>query len=47
MPATVSYVVKQFQQDWTCELEPDAIRGACHDIGYQWRQHLLDPVVTI
>ncbi len=47
MPATVSHVVKQFQQDWTRQLEPDAIRSACHDIGYQWRQRLLDPVVTI
>src|SRR5215813_2871460 len=47
MPATVSQVVKQFQQDWTRQLEPDAIRSACRDIGHQWRQRLLDPVVTI
>src|SRR5215475_12902946 len=47
MPATVSQVVKQFQQDWTRQLEPDAIRSACRDIGHQWRQRLLDPVVTV
>ena len=47
MPATISHVVKQFQQDWTRQLEPEAIRSACHDIGYQWRPRLLDPVVTI
>jgi Transposase DDE domain len=47
MPATVTDIVKQFQQDWTRQLEPDAIRQACHDIAYQWRQRLLDPVVTI
>lgn len=47
MPATVSHVVKQFQHDWTRQLEPDAIRSACHDIGYQWRQRLLEPVVTM
>jgi hypothetical protein len=47
MPATVSRVIKQFQQDWTRQLEPDAIHNACRDIGYQWRQRLLDPVVTI
>ena len=47
MPATVTQVVKQFQQDWTRQLEPDAIRSACRDIGYQWRQRLLDPVVTM
>ena len=47
MPATVSQVVKQFQQEWTRQLEPDAIRSACRDIGHQWRQRLLDPVVTV
>ncbi len=47
MPATVSQVVKQFQQDWTRQFEPEAIRSACRDIDYQWRQRLLDPVVTI
>jgi hypothetical protein len=47
MPATVTQVVKQFQQDWTRQLEPDAIRRACYDIAYQWRQRMLDPVVTV
>jgi hypothetical protein len=36
MPATVSQVVKQFSQDWTRQLEPEAIRSACRDIDYQW-----------
>ncbi len=40
-------MVKQFQQDWTRQLAPDAIRSACRDSGYLWRQRLLDPVVTI
>jgi hypothetical protein len=47
MPGTVSHVVKQFHHDSTHQLEPEAIRSACHDIDYQWRQRLLDPVVTI
>jgi hypothetical protein len=47
MPATVTQVVKQFQQDWTRPLEPDAIRRACYDMAYQWRQRMLDPVVTV
>jgi hypothetical protein len=47
MTATVTHVVKQFQQDWTGQLEPEAIWRACQDIGYQWRHRLLDPVVTI
>jgi hypothetical protein len=47
MPATVTQVVNQVQQDWTRQLEPDAIRRACDDSAYQWRQRLLDPVVTV
>ena len=47
MTETVSYVVKQFQRDWTRQLERDDIGSACHDIGYQWRQRLLDRVVTM
>ena len=38
MPATLTQVVTQFQQDWTTQLEPDAILKACHDVGYQWRE---------
>ena len=30
MPATLTQVVKQFQQDWTAQLEPDAILQVCH-----------------
>lgn len=47
MPATGTLVVKQFQQDWTRQLEPDAIRRACHDLASQWRHRLRDPVVTL
>ena len=46
MPATLTQVVKQFQQDWTAQLEPDAILHVCHDVGYQWRERCLDPVTT-
>ncbi len=46
MPATLTQVVKQFQQDWTAQLEPDAILNACHDVGYEWRDRCLDPVTT-
>jgi hypothetical protein len=47
MPVTVTQVVKQFQPDWTRQLEPDAIRRACDDLASQWRQRMLDPVVTV
>ncbi len=46
MPATLTQVVKQFQQDWTAQLEPDAILQVCHEVGYQWRERCLDPVTT-
>src|SRR5947199_7380688 len=47
MTATVTQVVKQFQQDWTGQLEPDAILTACRGVAYRWRERTLDPVTTI
>src|SRR5207245_5126375 len=47
MTATVTQVVKQFQQDWTGQLEPDAILTACRGVAYRWRERTLDPVVTM
>jgi hypothetical protein len=46
MTATLTQVVKQFQQDWTAQLEPDAILTACRDAAYRWRERTLDPVTT-
>ena len=46
MPTTLTQVVKQFQQDWTTQLEPDAILTACQEVGYVWRDRCLDPVTT-
>jgi len=46
MPATLTQVVQQFQQDWTAQLEPYAILKACHEVGYEWRERCLDPVTT-
>jgi Transposase DDE domain len=47
MMATISQVVKQFQQDWTMQLEPDAILMACRGVAYRWRERTLNPVTTI
>jgi Transposase DDE domain len=47
MTATLTQVVKQFQQDWTSQLEPEAILAACRDVAYRWRERTLDPVTTI
>jgi hypothetical protein len=46
MTATITQVVKQFQQDWTGQLEPDAILTACRSVAYRWRERTLDPVTT-
>jgi hypothetical protein len=47
MTATLTQVVKQFQQDWTSQLEPEAIVTACRGAAYRWRERTLDPVTTI
>ncbi|MEE8304033.1 MAG: hypothetical protein V3S24_16545, partial [Candidatus Tectomicrobia bacterium] len=46
MSVTLSHVVKQFQQNWTAQLEPDAILRACRALDYPWRDRCLDPVTT-
>ena len=47
MAHTITDVLKQFKRDWTKQLEPDAIRAACTDVGHRWRDRILDPVTTI
>src|SRR5262249_24350835 len=47
MTATLTQVVKQFQQEWTSQLEPEASWTACRDVAYRWRERTLDPVTTI
>src|SRR5262244_3530060 len=47
MTATLTQVVKQFQQDWTSQLEPDPILTAFKGAAHKWQKRLLDPVTTI
>jgi hypothetical protein len=47
MTATRTQIVKQFQQDWTGQLESEASLTACRDVAYRWRERTLDPVTTI
>jgi hypothetical protein len=47
MTATLTQVLKQLQQDWTSQLEPEAILTACRSVAYQWRERTLDPVTTL
>jgi hypothetical protein len=35
------------QQDWTSQLEPEAIWTACRRVAYRWRERMLDPGTTI
>lgn len=43
----ITDVVRQFKQNWTEELCPDAITQACRDAGMKWYESALNPVVTI
>ena len=47
MTATITQVIKQFQQEWTSQFEPDAILAACRGVTYRWRERTLNPVTTI
>ena len=47
MTATITQGIKQFQQEWTSQLEPDAILAACRGVTYRWRERTLNPVTTI
>ena len=47
MPATITYVVKQLQQQWTDQRALEAILTACRGVAYRWRESTLTPVTTI
>jgi hypothetical protein len=40
-------LIKHLQQDWTGQLEPEAILTACRGAAYRWRERTLDPVPTL
>jgi hypothetical protein len=46
MTATLTQMGKQFQQDWTSQLEPDAIVTACRRAAYRRRERILNEEVT-
>ena len=46
-PATITQVVKQFQQQWPSQRAPEAILMACRRVAYRWRVRALNPVTTI
>lgn len=47
MIPNIAEVVRQFKQNWTSQLEPQAIEHACREAGLTWRNRLLSPVVTV
>ncbi len=44
---SVTEIVKQFQQNWTEELNSDNIASACRDSGMTWINSMLNPVATV
>jgi hypothetical protein len=44
---SITEIVGRFKQNWTEELSPHAIAQACRDVGMQWYESALNPVVTI
>ena len=48
MVASVTAVLSRFKAGWATQLQPDAIIGACEEVGYtSWRDRVLTPVTTI
>ena len=47
MVPNIAEIVRQFKQNWTSQLEPQAIEHACREAGLTWRNRLLSPVVTV
>jgi hypothetical protein len=47
MVPSISEVVRQFKQNWTSQLEPQAIENACREAGLKWRDRLLNPIMTV
>lgn len=44
---SIADILRRFKQNWTEELGPHAIAQACRDVGMQWYESALNPVVTI
>ena len=47
MVHNLSEVVRQFKQQWTGQLDDQAIAEVCREEGMTWRNTLLNPIVTI
>jgi hypothetical protein len=47
MFGNIARIVQQFKQNWSRELEDDAIKRACEEAGHTWRERELGPVATV
>ncbi len=45
--SNITDILRRFKQNWTEELSPQAIARACRDVGMNWYESALSPVVTI
>ena len=44
---SITEVLRRFKQNWIEELSPQAIAQACRDVGMQWYESALNPVVAV
>ena len=44
---SISQVIHQFKQDWTKQLDDQAVEAACRAEGLVWRDRVLPPVYLI
>ncbi len=47
MPPRIVTILGRLRQDLTADLSPDAIKQACQEEKYSWRDRLLNPVTTV
>ncbi len=47
MPAAILPVLTRLGRDLAACLSPEAIREACREEEYRWRNRVLDPVATV
>jgi hypothetical protein len=47
MSGRIAEIVEQLKQNWSDELQDDAVRRAMKEAGHQWRERDLDPVTTV
>ena len=47
MVGTVMEALRHIKAELATLLDAPAILALCHEVGYQWRARLLDPVTTV